>query len=129
MTIHTTEWTMTSDITPEAAFRDTDTADGWHLSWLPDRQLTRAQALAGMRLDELLSDPHMVHDRMTQARVDVYADELGILREQAVILLAKRMAARLEKELRPKGDPTPPGHGPRTGRSLTHTIEPPFVHG
>lgn len=127
MTIHATEWTMTSDVTPEAAYRDTDTADGWRLSWLPDRQLTRAQALAGMRLDELLSDPRMVNDRMTQARVDVYADELGILREHAVILLAKRMAARLEKQLRPKGDPTPPGRCRRSGRSLT--IEPPFVHG
>ncbi|WP_063821672.1 hypothetical protein [Nocardia pneumoniae] len=127
MTIHTTEWTMTSDITPEAAYRDTDT-DGWRLSWLPDRRLTRAQALAGMRLDELLSDPRMVHDRMTQARVDVYADELGILREHAVILLAKRMAARLEKELRPKGDPTPPGPGTCGRRLLTQTIEPPPVH-
>ncbi|MGQ4598943.1 hypothetical protein [Nocardia sp. R6R-6] len=129
MTIHTTEWTMTSDITPEAAYRDSDTFDGWRLSWLPDRRLTRTQALAGMRLDELLSDPHMVHDRMTQARVDVHADELGILREQAVILLAKRMAARLEKELRPKGDPAPPGRRARTHRTLTPTIDPPFVHG
>ncbi|MBF6300512.1 hypothetical protein IU459_23620 [Nocardia amamiensis] len=128
MTIHTTEWTMTSDLTPEAAFRDTDTTEGWRLSWLPGRLLTRAQAEAGMRLDELLSDPAMVHDRITQARVDVYADQLGILRDHAVILLAKRMAARLEKELRPKADPTPPGHSPRTGRSLTQTIEPPFVH-
>ncbi|WP_330230201.1 hypothetical protein OHA40_30050 [Nocardia sp. NBC_00508] len=125
MTIHATEWTMTSDITPEAAYRDTDTTDGWRLSWLPDRRLTRTQALAGMRLDELLSDPRMVHDRMAQARVEVYADELGILRDHAVILLAKRMAARLEQEVRPNGDPTPPGRGPRR----SHTIEPPLVHG
>ncbi|MBF6476238.1 hypothetical protein [Nocardia gipuzkoensis] len=127
MTIHSTEWTMTSDITPESACRDTDATDGWRLSWLPDRRLTHSQALAGMRLDELLSDPHLVHDRMAQARVEVYADQLGILRDHAVILLAKRMAARLGQELRPKGDPAPPGRGPRTRRA--RTPEPPFVHG
>ncbi|WP_280260447.1 hypothetical protein [Nocardia abscessus] len=127
MTIHTTEWTMTSDITPESACRDTDATDGWRLSWLPDRRLTHSQALAGMRLDELLSDPHLVHDRMTQARVEVYADQLGILRDHAVILLAKRMAARLGQELGPKGDPAPPGRGPRTRRA--RTPEPPFVPG
>jgi hypothetical protein len=127
MTIHTTEWTMTSDITPESAYRDTDATDSWRLSWLPDRRLTRAQALAGMSLDELLSDPHVVHDRMTQARVEVYADQLGILRDHAVILLAKAMAARLGRELGPKGDPAPPGRSARRGR--TRIVEPPFVHG
>ncbi|WP_039798204.1 hypothetical protein [Nocardia araoensis] len=128
MTIHTTEWTMTSDITPESACRDTDATDSWRLSWLPDRQLTRGQALAGMSLDELLSDPHVVHDRMTQARVEAYADQLGILRDHAVILLAKRMAARLGQELRPKGDPAPPGRRPRSRRVRARTVEPPFAH-
>ncbi|WP_280493465.1 hypothetical protein [Nocardia asiatica] len=125
MTIHTTEWTMTSDVTPESACRDTDATDSWRLSWLPDRRLTREQALAGMSLDELLSDPHAVHDRMTQARVESYADQLGILRDHAVILLAKRMAARLGQQLRAKGDPAPPGRRTRRVR----TPEPPFVHG
>ncbi|MFI2284858.1 hypothetical protein [Nocardia beijingensis] len=129
MTIHTTEWTMTSDITPESAYRDTDAPDSWRLSWLPDRRLTRGQALAGMSLDELLSDPHVVHDRTTQARAEAYADELGILRDHAVILLAKRMAARLGQELRPKGDPAPPGHGPRSRPTRARIPEPPFVHG
>ncbi|MGK8523784.1 hypothetical protein ACRS6B_20585 [Nocardia asteroides] len=119
MTIHTTEWTMTSDITPESACRDTD---GWRLSWLPDRRLTHSQALAGMHLDELLSDPHAVHDRMAQARVEIYANQLGILRDHAVILLAKRMAARLGQQLRPEGDPAPPGHTARTPQT-------PLVHG
>ncbi|MGV9720713.1 hypothetical protein [Nocardia beijingensis] len=129
MTIHTTEWTMTSDITPESAYRDTDAPDSWRLSWLPDRRLTRGQALAGMSLDELLSDPHVVHDRTTQARAEAYADELGILRDHAVILLAKRMAARLGQELRPKGDPAPPGRAPRSRRARARIPEPPFVHG
>lgn len=128
MTIHTTEWTMTSDMTPESACRDTDATDSWRLSWLPDRRLTRGQALAGMSLDELLSDPHVVHDRATQARAEAYADELGILREHAVILLAKRMAARLGQELRAKGDPAPPGHAPRSRRARARIAEPPFVH-
>ncbi|MEU7631316.1 hypothetical protein AB0C34_15200 [Nocardia sp. NPDC049220] len=128
MTIHTTEWTMTSDITPESAYRDTKGADDWRLSWLPNRSLTRMQAQAGMELDELLSDPFAVHDRMTQARADTYADELGILREHAVILLAKRMAGRLHQSRQPDGDTAPPGRAARTRRSRTHTIEPPFVH-
>ncbi|MEU4343857.1 hypothetical protein AB0H00_21740 [Nocardia sp. NPDC023852] len=129
MTVHTTEWTMTSDITPESAYRDIEGTDIWRLSWLPNRSLTRAQAQAGMELDELLSDPHGVHDRMIQARADTYADQLGILREHAVILLAKRMAARLSHDQRTKGDTAPPGPGPRTRRLRTHSIEPPFVHG
>ncbi|MFR9749896.1 hypothetical protein ACL02S_02550 [Nocardia sp. 004] len=121
MTIHTTEWTMTSDITPESAYRDSaGSGSCWQLSWLPDRRLTRTQALAGMRLDELLSDPRMVHDRTARARGETYADQLGILRDHAVILLAKRMAARLERERRAHTAPAPPGD---------HTDETPLTHG
>ncbi|MFC9434200.1 hypothetical protein [Nocardia sp. NPDC057030] len=127
MTIHTTEWTMTSDITPESAYRDG--ARVWRLSWLPGRGLTEAQARAGMELDELLSDPHVVHDRIAQARVDGYADRLGMVREQVIILLAKRMAERLHEELRRAGDPVPVRRNAHSYRLRPHVITPPYVPG
>ncbi|QBS39011.1 hypothetical protein [Nocardia sp. CS682] len=97
MIIQTANW-IGSTVTPESAYRAVADKDSWRLSWLPDRALTPAQARAGMELDELLSDPDAVHDRMAQARVAACADHLGILREHAVILLAKRMAARLRRD-------------------------------
>ncbi|WP_225732176.1 MULTISPECIES: hypothetical protein [unclassified Nocardia] len=117
MTLYTTESTIISDITPEWAARDTPGADrAWRLSWLPDRRLTREQATAGMELDELLSDPDRVHDRMQLARIDDCADRLGLLRDHAIILLAKRIAARVQTE------PVPPLVDRR------RVIEPPFAH-
>jgi len=95
MNIHATDWTMTSDITPEWAYR---IADGvgpvWRLTWLPDRRLSREQALAGMELDEILSAPAAVNDRLADAQSRTRADRLGILLEQAVILLWKQIADR-----------------------------------
>lgn len=129
MTIHTTEWTMTSDITPESAYRDGDGAQVWRLSWLPDRRLTEAQARAGMELDELLSDPHVVHDRIAQARVDGYADRLGMVREHVIILLARRMAERLHEELRRESDPAPMRRNSHSYRLRPHVIVPPYVPG
>ncbi|MEU8895906.1 hypothetical protein [Nocardia sp. NPDC048505] len=97
--IRTTDWTMTSDITPETAYRETGSGDRlWRLSWLPDRLLTREQARAGMELDEILSDIDSVHNRHTQARAADCAGVLGLLWEQAVIMLSKRMIARLQLE-------------------------------
>lgn len=102
MTVDTTDWTMISDITPESAYRQTGSgAAVWRLSWLPDRLLTREQALAGMELDEILSDPDIVHDRHAHADAAVLAGRVGIIWEQAVILLSKRMLARLRQ--RPNG--------------------------
>ncbi|WP_054814814.1 hypothetical protein [Nocardia arizonensis] len=96
MHIHATDWTITSEITPEWAYR---VADGhgavWRLTWLPDRRLTREQALAGMELDEIVSVPAAVDDRFAQARARCCADRLGILWELAVILLWKQMQVRL----------------------------------
>ncbi len=97
MIIHTADW-IGSTLTPESAYRPAAEPDSWRLTWLPGRALTPGQARAGMELDEILSDPNAVHDRVAQARVEAYADHLGILREHAVILLAKRMAARLRRD-------------------------------
>jgi hypothetical protein len=98
MNVHATEWTMISDITPESAYRTNGPGDrNWRLSWLPDRLLTREQAFAGMELDEILSNPAGVHDRIAQAEATKRADTVGIIWEQAVILLSKRIVARLRQ--------------------------------
>src|SRR6478752_5502313 len=54
VTIYVTHWSMTSDLTAESAYRLADKwAKSWRLSWLPERLLTREQALAGMDLAEI----------------------------------------------------------------------------
>ena len=45
---------LTSDRTSHTAER---THGGWRLSYLPDRNLTEAQALAGMYLADVIADP------------------------------------------------------------------------
>ncbi|MEU7143707.1 hypothetical protein ABZ942_29995 [Nocardia sp. NPDC046473] len=96
MALYFTEWSITSDASPERASRVADRGRAvWRLSWLPDRALTLEQARAGMELDELLSDPENVHDNAAMARADTCAGTIGMLRVHVVILLARRMAARL----------------------------------
>ncbi|WP_330255555.1 hypothetical protein OG874_13930 [Nocardia sp. NBC_00565] len=138
MTVKATEWTMISDISPESAYRAGGPgAAVWRLSWLPDRRLTRAQAIAGMELDEILSDPDIVHDRRAHAEAGDRADTLGIIWEHAVILLSKRIMARLgEQHDGPgQGSDTAPGgaisSGPscRSHRMSVHTNRPPHVYG
>ncbi|MFI9402549.1 hypothetical protein [Nocardia sp. NPDC052316] len=122
MTIDVTAWSMTSDSTPESAHRTADSStEVWRLSWLPDRQLTRAQARAGMELDELLGDPKAVDDPAAMVRLNNYASALGVTLTEAVVLLARRMAARLAPlaELAPAERPHQHGHA----------IDPPFVRG
>lgn len=134
MTLYETDWSITSDLSPEYASRTAEAGRKiWRLSWLPDRMLAYEEARAGMELDELLSDLKGVDDRRHQAEVDVRADRLGILREHAVVLLAKRMAARLAAEQRDTEQQEQPQDPPRerTFDSLSMAndiIEPPFVH-
>ncbi|WP_306361852.1 hypothetical protein [Nocardia sp. CC227C] len=107
MAIDNTEWAMTSDITPEYAFRVPEGgARAWRLSWLPEHRLTREQARAGMELDELLSDPEVVYDGGAHGRAARLADSVGVLVEQAVLTLACRMAERLTAA--PDEPPAPP---------------------
>ncbi|WP_280461795.1 hypothetical protein [Nocardia carnea] len=92
--ITATDWLITSDVTVEHAYRDNESdAAGWRLSWLPDRPLTREQALAGMMLDVLVSDPESALTEIAEA--EAHAVTLGIRFEQAVILLAQRIEERL----------------------------------
>lgn len=136
MNVHATGWTMISDITPESAYRVAENgAAVWRLSWLPHRLLTREQALAGMELDEIISDPDAVYDRVAQAQAAARADQLGILWEQAVIMLSKRMMARLEDPdgpapaEAPLGDPAPGPRSFRSHRYSMHSNGPPHVYG
>ena len=97
MTVQTTPWTMISDHSPEFAYRGMGSGDRiWQLSWLPDRPLTREQALAGMELDELVSNPDLVEDPVARAAMVDRADILDIDWEDAVILLAREILARAE---------------------------------
>ncbi|MEU7143759.1 hypothetical protein ABZ942_30255 [Nocardia sp. NPDC046473] len=126
MTIDVTAWLMTSDRTPESAHRVADsTSEVWRLSWLPDRELSREQALAGMELDELLGDPRAVDDPTALARMDGYASELGLTTTDAVLLIAQRMAARLV----PPAETMPDERIDRRGRSYGRVIDPPYVLG
>ncbi|MFE1591279.1 hypothetical protein [Nocardia sp. NPDC058705] len=119
MTIHLTPDDMRSTRSPEYAVRVVTDHDVWQLSWLPERKLTREQAYAGMKLDELISDLAAAHDRLVHAQISAYADELGIVWEQAIIRLFKRMIERLDN-----GDPeeaayrAAPSGGPRTAPQL-----------
>ncbi|MFD3508633.1 hypothetical protein [Nocardia sp. NPDC058666] len=118
MTIHLTPDDMRSTRSPEYAVRMVTDPDIWQLSWLPERKLTREQAYAGMKLDELISDLAVAHDRLVHAQISAYADELGIVWQQAAIRLFKRMIGRLDN-----GDPEEAAQwvsvrGPRTSPQL-----------
>lgn len=79
MTIYVTHWSMTSDLTAESAYRLADKwAKSWRLSWLPERLLTREQALAGMDLAEIFSTQDFRHDSTVHARAFYCADQIGI---------------------------------------------------
>ncbi|MEV4237691.1 hypothetical protein AB0J47_21220 [Nocardia sp. NPDC049737] len=126
MTVDTTNWTMISDITPESAYRQIGSgAAVWRLSWLPDRLLTREQALAGMELDEILSDPDIVHDRHAHADAAILAGRVGIIWEQAVILLSKRILTRLRQ--RPSGIQDDPVDGESASWMSLHGDRTPWV--
>ncbi len=93
MAIFRTDGVIGSDLTPERA---TLGGDGyWRLSWLPEQALTVDQAVAGLRLDEIVSDPTSVHDRVAVAEATSCADRIGILFELALIRLWKRSIGTL----------------------------------
>ncbi|UGT43911.1 hypothetical protein LTV02_11205 [Nocardia yamanashiensis] len=99
MTIDISSRAMVSDLTPEFAFRAHGfTEEVWRLSWLPEHRLTWEQAWAGMELDEILSDPHIVDDHGAHATAADRAARLGIGVEHAVLVLARRMAERMHQD-------------------------------
>lgn len=96
MSIHITDWLMTSGISLEFAERvQTRHGSSWLLSWLPGRALSFEHAYAAMELDEILSDPELVYDDAALAWARQQAELLGLVFDQVVVLLATRVEARL----------------------------------
>ncbi|WP_433191953.1 hypothetical protein ACQP1G_24735 [Nocardia sp. CA-107356] len=133
MTVQATDWTMISDLSPESAYRETGSgAAVWRLSWLPERRLTREQARAGMELDEILSDLDSVHDRHAHADAAILAGTLGIIWEEAVIRLSKRILTRLHQRTNgiQEDDATgcdTAGHSVHSHRMSLHTDRTPWM--
>lgn len=79
MTIKVREHVMHSDLTTHVAVRG---ADGWVLSWLPERQLSRDQATTAMVLAETLAcatdgqDPVWGHVANWMTEIGLTEDEL-----------------------------------------------------
>jgi hypothetical protein len=94
MTLHITAWLITSDVTPESAQRLPSLPGQWLLSWLPGELLTQEQALSGMIVDEILSDPAFVDDLGAVEMATLHAAELGITLDEAVIRLCARVLER-----------------------------------
>ncbi|WP_328395158.1 hypothetical protein [Nocardia sp. NBC_00416] len=118
MTIHITDWLMTSGISPEFAERaQTRHGSWWQLSWLPGRALSFEQAYAGMEVDEILSDPALVNNEKALAHAIALVDLLGLVWEQVVHLLANRVQARLLESEFLHGPGAPYRGGPGAIRS------------
>ncbi|MFI7665436.1 hypothetical protein [Nocardia sp. NPDC049526] len=91
MTIDRTEKALTSDRTVEFAHvANPGYPTQWRVSWLPDRPLTDDQAWAAMELAELLADPSVRYDPTRMARAIRCAGKLGLIVEQAMLMLAQR---------------------------------------
>ncbi|MEC3917367.1 hypothetical protein [Nocardia sp. CDC160] len=94
--LHISDQAMHSQHTPEFAFRvpgAPDTAD-WQLSWLPGRRLTRGEALLGMILDEVLSNPDLLDDPAIGDLAVGAAAGMGLDLREALQALAQRWVQR-----------------------------------
>ncbi|WP_194853025.1 hypothetical protein [Nocardia sp. SYP-A9097] len=94
MALAFTTWLITSDVTPEIALRSTTSEQDWELSWLPDRKLTFEQAVSGMVLDEILSDPAPADGEIALELAAIRAGELGTTLREVVVRLSIRVAQR-----------------------------------
>lgn len=120
MALHITERSITSDLTPEAAYFVPDPGGGkWLLTWFPDRLLTREQAIDGMTLDELLSDPRGDAAAVTRAAAG-YAASLGMELADVLVRLYTRAVERDRRSARrgrrSHSGITERGHGSRRAR-------------
>ncbi|RDI63420.1 hypothetical protein [Nocardia pseudobrasiliensis] len=88
MTLYATRRSMTSSVSFEWAEYVEDVS-AWRLSWLPNRDLTEAQARAGMELAEAYAEAS--HDSDHTARC---ATELNLSAAQAIALLTWRADGR-----------------------------------
>ncbi len=81
MNIRITDEAMTSDTTPHRARTD---GDGWAVTWLPGRVLTRNQATTAMVLAETVAGGIGDHTGKRWLFIEGWADELGITGADAV---------------------------------------------
>lgn len=75
MSIIVTDALMNSASTPHVAHRQGNGT--WHVSWLPDRTLTRDQALTAMKLAEAI-DTGLERGNRHWPNIDGWAAELGM---------------------------------------------------
>lgn len=92
MALHSTATTVTSDVTPETA--RLVGPGSWELDWLPGIPLSYDQAVSGMVLDEVLSDPATVGDEMAVELAAVRAADLGLDLRSVLLRLSVRIAER-----------------------------------
>ncbi|MEV6100135.1 hypothetical protein [Nocardia sp. NPDC051981] len=118
---------ITSDVTPETAHLVFGSGGGtWVLSWLPGWDLTREQAIDGMALDEILSDPSPADREFALEMAALRAESLGLRLEEVVVRLFARIAERdRQQQTGTDGADGPPGNaeGPCRTRRL-ETIRP-----
>ena len=81
MNIRINDEAMTSDTTPHRARTD---GDGWAVTWLPGRVLTRNQATTAMVLAETVAGGIGDHTGKRWLFIEGWADELGITGADAV---------------------------------------------
>lgn len=82
-----TDVLMTSDQTRHRAVRVGQEPDGWVVSWIPDRGLTRDQAITAMTLAEVVATEDLSPEGRWWLFVKGWAAELHLAPQQAVDLL------------------------------------------
>jgi len=85
MSIGMTGDTMNCNATGHTAHRD---QSGWHVSWLPDRALTRNQAITAMVLGEAAARDPRPGDRIW-AHAGAWAAELGLAGAAEAVSMAR----------------------------------------
>ncbi|WP_330184519.1 hypothetical protein OHB26_13535 [Nocardia sp. NBC_01503] len=89
------DWSITSGVVGEFAERlPRDDEARWRVSWLPERLLTRDQALAAMELVELLYDTTRPADDEARSAIAAAAELLGIRPIDAAATLSERHPGR-----------------------------------
>lgn len=95
---------ITSDMTPETAHLVPGPQGGaWVLSWLPGWDLTQEQAIDGMALDEMLSDPTAIEGELALELATLRAESIGLGLEDVVVRLAARIFER-DQHQQPRAD-------------------------
>ncbi|MEU1998990.1 hypothetical protein ABZ511_31540 [Nocardia gamkensis] len=108
MALDITDSIITSDISPEIArLVSSSSGAAWELSWLPSVVLTRGQAVTGMVLDEMLSDPGTLTSDLALELAAMHAAELGVTLREVLIRLYVRITERDNEASRRTHTPLP----------------------